>query len=194
NLDRSRRRFLRCVQTQRTALRTSCAGLVPAPLVERDGPGQEQWFVLTLSDLDAIGVAHAQPLLRHGRDDLAVALDLVLIVNDVPRALRSSRPSMSISKRWRIPTSALWTVASFRPSRSTFIVSRARSFFSWMLATSQPSRSFRTKVSRTRSALPSTLVSAIALVILDPGIIADRRELLLHLDAAAARNIVAVSE
>jgi len=63
----------------------------------------------------------------------------------------------SMSKRSRIPIRALWTVASVWPSRSTYILSRTDSFFSWMVATSLPSRSLRMNVSRTRSALPSTL-------------------------------------
>src|SRR3954466_7135518 len=75
----------------------------------------------------------------------------------LPWALSSSPPSTSMAKRSRIPTSALWIVARVRPSRSTSIVSRTRSFFSRIRATSWPSRSSRMKVSRTRSALPSTL-------------------------------------
>src|SRR4051812_34974360 len=74
-----------------------------------------------------------------------------------PRAFMSSPFSTSMSKRSRIPTSALWIVASVSPSRSTRMVSRTVSFFSWILARSFPWRSSRTNVSRTLSALPSTL-------------------------------------
>ena len=44
--------------------------------------------LLALSDLDAVGIAHTEPLLRHGRDHIVVALDLVLVVDNVCRARR----------------------------------------------------------------------------------------------------------
>jgi hypothetical protein len=65
----------------------NAAGTGPASaiahLVDRDRQCQEQWFVLALPDLDAVGVADAQPLLRHGCHDVALALDLVLVIDYV---------------------------------------------------------------------------------------------------------------
>src|SRR5207237_6860991 len=52
-------------------------------LVDRHGQGEQQRLVLTFPDLDAVGLAYPQPLLRHRRDDVPVALDLVLVVEDV---------------------------------------------------------------------------------------------------------------
>ena len=75
----------------------------------------------------------------------------------LPWALSSSPSSISTWKRSRIPTSALWIVATVRPFCSIRILSRTESFFSWIFATSLPLRSSRMNVSRTRSALPSTL-------------------------------------
>ena len=50
-----------------------------------------------------------------------------------------------------------WTVATFFPSRSIAIVLRTWSLGSWIFATSFPSASSRTNVSRMRIALPFTL-------------------------------------
>ena len=83
-------------------------------------------------------VAHAKPLLGDRRDRVAVALDLVLVVDDVPWAFMSAPCSTSIAKRSRIPTSALWTVAAVSPPRSIAILSRMLSLRSWIRATSSP--------------------------------------------------------
>ena len=56
-----------------------------------------------------------------------------------------------------MPTSAFLTVATVFPLRSTSILSRTLSFFSWIVNSSSPERLSSTSVSRTRSALPFTL-------------------------------------
>ena len=89
--------------------------LAAAHVVERDGEGEQQRLVLARGDLDAVGVAHAEPLLGDAGDDVVAALDLVLVVEKVPVAFRSSPSSTSMSNRSRMPTSALWTVATRSP-------------------------------------------------------------------------------
>jgi hypothetical protein len=118
------------------------------------------------------------------------SLDFIVMVNDVAATAEIVSPlSMSVSKRSRIPTSALRTLARVRLSRSTFIVSRARGASS---PESSPARCRHGVTAPQRLAVD--LVNAIPLVILDPGIIADRNELLLHLKEPTARNIVALSK
>ena len=75
-----------------------------------------------------------------------------------PLALSSAPSSSSIAKRSRNGViNAFLMVATVSPSRSIFIVSRMWSFFSWILKSSWPEGASRTKVSRSRSALPLTL-------------------------------------
>src|SRR5580765_378126 len=52
-------------------------------LVDADRDREDQRVVLAGLDLDAVGVPHAEPLLRHLRHLVAAALDLVLVVDDV---------------------------------------------------------------------------------------------------------------
>src|SRR3954454_12863521 len=61
----------------------SCDRSVVAHLLDADGDGQDQPVVLVGLDLDPVRVAHAQPALGDLGDLLAVALDLVLVVDDV---------------------------------------------------------------------------------------------------------------
>jgi hypothetical protein len=75
----------------------------------------------------------------------------------LPFADRSSPSGTSIEKRSRKPTSAFLTVATGSPPRSTCILSRRLSFFSWIEKSSSPERLSMTRVSRNRSALPFTL-------------------------------------
>ncbi len=56
-------------------------------LVDSHGDGEEQGQVLALRDLDSIGFANPHPLLGDGCDHVAVALDLVLVVEDVSLGL-----------------------------------------------------------------------------------------------------------
>src|SRR4051795_12636473 len=51
--------------------------------VDRDRDREDERRVLAGRDVDAVGVTHAKPLLGDGRDRVAVALDLVLVVDDV---------------------------------------------------------------------------------------------------------------
>ena len=51
--------------------------------VDGDGDREDQHGVDVVVDLDAVGVAHAEPLLRDLGDLVAVALDLVLVIDDV---------------------------------------------------------------------------------------------------------------
>jgi hypothetical protein len=53
-----------------------------AHVIDGDRQAQQQRLVLADADLDTVGVAHPEPLLRNGRDDV-VALDLVLVIDDV---------------------------------------------------------------------------------------------------------------
>src|SRR3954447_8426233 len=52
-------------------------------LVDTDRDRENQRVVLVGRDLDAVGVPHAEPLLRHLGHLVAAALDLVLVVDDV---------------------------------------------------------------------------------------------------------------
>ena len=58
-----------------------------------------------------------------------------------------------------MPTRAFFTVATVRPSRSTSILSRTLSFFSWIVNSSSPDGPSSTSVSRMRRAFPSTLIT-----------------------------------
>src|SRR5690606_24674211 len=51
--------------------------------VDRDRDGEDQDRIDSLRDLDAVRVAHPEPLLGHLGDLVAVAFDLVLVVDDV---------------------------------------------------------------------------------------------------------------
>src|SRR4051794_40688631 len=51
--------------------------------VDGDRDRQDERRVLARRDVDAVGLAHAEPLLGDLRDGVAVALDLVLVVDDV---------------------------------------------------------------------------------------------------------------
>ena len=57
-----------------------------------------QRVVLPGLDLDAVGVAHAEPALRHLGDRVAVALDLVLVVDDVALRLHVV-PVLDVDRR-----------------------------------------------------------------------------------------------
>src|SRR3954466_12119400 len=56
--------------------------------VDRDGDREDEGGVLAGPHVDAVGLADAEPLLRDGRDRVAAALDLVLVVDDVPVRLQ----------------------------------------------------------------------------------------------------------
>src|SRR4051812_16136017 len=62
---------------ERTSLRSACR-----EGVDRHGDREDERRVLTRPDVDAVGVTHAEPLLRDRGDGVAVALDLVLVVDD----------------------------------------------------------------------------------------------------------------
>src|SRR3954447_15447169 len=55
--------------------------------VDRDGDRENERDVLTGRDVDAVGVPHAEPFLGDRGDRVAVALDLVLMIDDVPMRL-----------------------------------------------------------------------------------------------------------
>src|SRR3954470_23426994 len=52
--------------------------------VDGDGDREDQRHVLVGRDVDPVGLAHTEPLLRDRGHGIAVALDLVLVVDDVP--------------------------------------------------------------------------------------------------------------
>src|SRR3954463_12915990 len=62
------------------------AGALPimAHLVDADRRGQDQGVVLTRLDLDPVRIAGAEPALGHLRYLLAIALEVVVVVHDVP--------------------------------------------------------------------------------------------------------------
>jgi hypothetical protein len=62
------------------ALEARERGSAPARRFSRE----DERGVLACCDVDAAGVAHAKPFLGDRRDGVAVALDLVLVVHDVP--------------------------------------------------------------------------------------------------------------
>src|SRR5450755_11267 len=55
--------------------------------VDRDREREDQRCVFAVGDLNAVGLAHADPLLGDRRDRVTVTLDLVLVVDDVPMRL-----------------------------------------------------------------------------------------------------------
>lgn len=55
----------------------------PSHLVDTHRDGEDEWHVLVLGQLDAVGVADAEPLLRDLSDLLSVTLDLVFVIDDV---------------------------------------------------------------------------------------------------------------
>src|SRR5262249_35594105 len=54
-----------------------------AHLVDTDGAGEDERVVLVWADLDAVRVAHPEPARRHLGHLVAVALELVLVIDDV---------------------------------------------------------------------------------------------------------------
>src|SRR5262249_11587590 len=56
-------------------------------LVDADGDGEDEPFLLSWCDLDAVRVSDPEPTFRHFGDLVAAALDLVLMVDDVPFCL-----------------------------------------------------------------------------------------------------------
>ena len=66
----------------------ACLRSAAAHLVDGNGEREHQRLVLAARDLDAVGVAHAEPLLGDLRDDVAVALDLVLVLDEVAAGLQ----------------------------------------------------------------------------------------------------------
>src|SRR5688572_9947289 len=65
---------------------SSSSASVPwvAHRVDADRDREHEPVVLAGRDLDAIAVADREPSLRHARDRIAIALDLVLVVDEVP--------------------------------------------------------------------------------------------------------------
>ena len=80
------------------------------------------------------------------------------------------------------------------PSRSISILSRTLSFFSWIWATSSPEASSSTNVCAQAQRLAVDLVDALALVVLDPEVVADRQQLLPHHEPLPAGCLIASSQ
>src|SRR3954453_3528688 len=66
-----------------TVRRVGLTASVVGHVVDRDAQRQHQRFVLARLDVDPVGVAHSEPALRDSCDEVAVALDLVLVVDEV---------------------------------------------------------------------------------------------------------------
>src|SRR5262249_28254076 len=106
--------------------------------------------ILAVLDLDVEAVADAHDRLVHGRQRLAVALDLHLVAH---------------AELLLLDLGDLVAVAVLEPEG---------------LADAQR--------------LAVDLVDALALVVLDPGVVADRGKLLSHLEAPAGRRVVAMAQ
>ena len=120
----------------------------------------------------------------NGGDGVPVAFDLVLVVDDVALRLQLAALSRSIEKRSRRPTSAFFTVARSPSPRSIAILSRTLSLRSG----SSPPRcppAPRSRTSAAREGPCRRRESPIAVVVLDPVVVADRKQLLAHLVAGA---------
>src|SRR3954454_7816173 len=163
-------------------------------LVQGDGHGEQQRLVLTRADLDAVGLADPEPLLRDPRDRVAVPLDLVLVVEDVPVRLeilsildldlepipdaderlvdRRHRPPVALD-RHRVAHVEL-ALLDLRHLAPGAVLEHER------LADAQR--------------LPVDLVDPVAVLVLDPGVIPDRRELLPHLEAPDLRSVAAMPQ
>src|SRR5262249_31593463 len=74
-------RYTSCTRTTRTSTRSR--GLAARHLVDADGRGQEQRVVLSRRDLNPVPVAAPAPALGDLRHLDRVALDLVLVIDDV---------------------------------------------------------------------------------------------------------------
>src|SRR6185436_5951802 len=57
---------------------------IPSQGVDAHRDGQDSYLVLAGQDLDPVGVPEPEPLLRDGGDRVAVVVDLVLMVDEVP--------------------------------------------------------------------------------------------------------------
>ena len=87
---------------------------------------------------------------------------------------------------------ALCTVAC-PAAHSIFIESRTLSLRSWILATFAPNAILAgSKVSRSRTALPSTLKTPFPGFVLDPVVVPDAQELLAHLVTLDDRTLLVV--
>src|SRR6266480_5485678 len=67
--------------------RTALPSLAARHLIDADGRREDEGFVLTGCDLDSVGVPDPKPTLRDLGDLIALALDLVLVVDDIPLRL-----------------------------------------------------------------------------------------------------------
>ena len=90
---------------------------VVAHLVDADRGREDERVVLARRDLDPVRVAHAKPALGDLADRVAVALDLVLVVDDVALRLQLAA-ALDLDLEGTIIASSI------------FIVSRMRSAFS----------------------------------------------------------------
>ena len=108
--------------------------LAASHLVDADGCGEDERGVLSGGDLDPVGVAYPEPPLRRLRDLVPVALDLVLVVDDV--ALGGQLAAVLQLDREAVTERAderLLDRGDSLAPRSISILSRIESFFSWIL-------------------------------------------------------------
>src|SRR5690348_9229180 len=76
--------WLRGMSTSEWALQIHRRTVLPGrQRVDRDGERQDQRCVFAVGDLNAVGLAHAEPLLGDRRDRVTVTLDLVLVIDHV---------------------------------------------------------------------------------------------------------------
>ena len=142
---------------RRSPLVIWCVGIV-GRLVGSYSDCEDEAVVRARGGLDALGVAQRQPALRYVGNRLVSAVELVLVVQDVPWATMSWPPSTSTVNLLRNAVNrALRTVAMAVPARRISMLSCRASFFSRIVATSRPWRSYSMKVLRSPMTLPSPL-------------------------------------
>src|SRR5439155_16415448 len=161
-------------------------------VVQRDSQGQEQRLVLAAPDLDPVGVAHAEPLLRDGRDDVAVALDLVLVVDEVAvrleilAALDVDVEAVADSHQRLVDRRHHLAVALdlHRVADAELLLLDLGDLVAVAVLEDEGVAD--------AERLAVDLVDALPLVVLDPGVVADGGELLSMLEPPALRRVVAV--
>src|SRR5215208_7197931 len=162
--------------------------------LERDDCGEQQALVLVLRELDSVRVPDAEPTLRDSGDRLAVALDLVLVIDDVPLRLQIiatldvDREAVTDADERLVHRRDLLTIALDR-----HLVAHAQ------LALLDLGHFPAGRIlQQDRLAEPHRLavdtIGAVTGFILDPEVVADRDELLAHAETTSSGLVVSSSQ
>src|SRR3954470_15417204 len=158
--------------------------------VDGDRDREDQRRVLACRDVDAVGVAHAEPLLGNRCDRVAVALDLILVVDDVAVGLHVVAVLDVDGEAVADPDQRLvHGGGGLAVALDGDLVADAQ------LALLDP-RGLLARAVFEHEGLPGAkrlavdLVGALSLAILDPEVVADRQQPFAHHEALAVRPVV----